>query len=217
MPEGTIESNDQRVASAWFVDGHNVPFLDVDGTYKMTCPGGIHACDLAYQHWLQTGGLEGGDLYGAKIIAATACSNQMSACVRAEAINMLIMGVTTVTGARALASAGPLPGLAAEVGPGQGRLVIGKLDDLGRRGALKPGERTLSWGDRGSNGENAQVNAGLLRREMNRRQPIRDATIDPVTREPVEDTGFLRAERYLLRDRGWTYDARSTLWLPPGA
>lgn len=45
--------------------------------------------------------------------------------------------------------------------------------------------------------------------------PIRDATVDSLTGELANDTGFLRAERYLLEDRGWTYDPKTTLWSPP--
>lgn len=51
---------------------------------------------------------------------------------------------------------------------------------------------------------------------MGRGLPIRDATVDPETGELINNTGFLRAERYTLRDRGWTYDPKLTLWLPPG-
>lgn len=52
---------------------------------------------------------------------------------------------------------------------------------------------------------------------MARGLPIRDATVDPMTDELVNNTGFLRAERYLLQGRGWTYDLKLTLWLPPGS
>jgi hypothetical protein len=51
---------------------------------------------------------------------------------------------------------------------------------------------------------------------MGRGLPIRDASVDPATGELINNTGFLRAERYLLQDRGWSFDPKTTLWLPPG-
>lgn len=45
-------------------------------------------------------------------------------------------------------------------------------------------------------------------------QPIRDATVDAMG-ALINNTGFLRAERYLLESRGWTYDAATTMWYPP--
>jgi hypothetical protein len=50
---------------------------------------------------------------------------------------------------------------------------------------------------------------------MARGVPIRDATVDPLTGELVNITGVLRTERYVLQDRGWTYDPRTRLWSPP--
>jgi hypothetical protein len=56
---------------------------------------------------------------------------------------------------------------------------------------------------------NWQQNSGVLRQEMNRGLPIRDAS-------PGHMRGpFLNAERNLLRDRGWTFDAQTKLWMPP--
>jgi hypothetical protein len=44
----------------------------------------------------------------------------------------------------------------------------------------------------------------------------RGAKVDPATGELINNTGFLHAERYLLQDRGWSYDPKLSLWLPPG-
>lgn len=87
--------------------------------------------------------------------------------------------------------------------------VIGRTKDLQKLG---PGEKSLLdrlTPDLGSPKANWQRNAGVLRQEMNRGLPIRDASIG--------DTGgqFLNAERNLLRDRGWTFDANSGYWMPP--
>lgn len=40
--------------------------------------------------------------------------------------------------------------------------------------------------------------------------------LTPRQGEYINNTGFLRAERYLLQDRGWSFDPKTTLWLPPG-
>ena len=86
-------------------------------------------------------------------------------------------------------------------------------------GALGPGERTLLdrlTPDLGSPQANWARNAGVLREEMCSGAAIRDATVDPVTGELINNTGLLRAERYLLEDRGWTFDPKTTFWYPGG-
>ena len=101
---------------------------------------------------------------------------------------------------------------------GSGNLVIGKVADLQAPGALGPGERTLLdrlTPDLGSPQANWARNAGVLRDEMANGAPIRDASVNPVTGALQNDTGFLRAERYLLQDRGWAYDPKTTLWSLP--
>lgn len=59
-------------------------------------------------------------------------------------------------------------------------------------------------------------NSGVLRQEMSRGVPIRDASVDPATGEQLDNTGFLRAERNLLQTNGWTYDPKTTFWSPGG-
>jgi hypothetical protein len=95
-----------------------------------------------------------------------------------------------------------------------GRAVIGKLDDLARIG---PDEHTLlkHLPDRGSPRANWAQNSSVLRREMGKGNPIRDASVDPKTGALLNDTGFLRAERDLLRNRGWSYNPGTQLWSPP--
>ncbi|MGQ0641019.1 MAG: RHS repeat-associated core domain-containing protein, partial [Gemmatimonadaceae bacterium] len=101
-------------------------------------------------------------------------------------------------------------------GPGGGgTLVIGKMDDLAR--GVAAGERTLlprMADDLGSPAANWRRNAGLLREEMAKGKPIRDASVN-ARGELTNNTGFLRAERQLMQDRGWTYDRGSRMWNPP--
>jgi RHS repeat-associated protein len=84
--------------------------------------------------------------------------------------------------------------------------VIGRVKDLQKLG---PGEKSLldRLRDLGSPKLNWKQNSDVLRQEMNRGLPIRDAS--------VGDTGgqFLNAERNLIRDRGWTFDG--SYWNPP--
>lgn len=102
--------------------------------------------------------------------------------------------------------------------PGSLRTVIGKVEDLEAPGAIGSGERTLldRLPDQGSPAANWAQNDGVPRQEMGRGMPIRDASVNPVTGALESNTGFLRAERYLLDSRGWTYDPKTTMWFPPG-
>jgi hypothetical protein len=86
--------------------------------------------------------------------------------------------------------------------------VIGRVKNLQN---LKSGERSLldRLPDQGSPKANWRQNSGVLRREMSKGQPIRDAS-------PGDTAGqFLNAERNLLRDRGWTFDPKTSNWIPP--
>jgi hypothetical protein len=96
-------------------------------------------------------------------------------------------------------------------------LVVGKLKDLHAPNAITTDEYILGWPNRGSPQANWHENAGLLREAIDAGRPIRDASVNPVTGALRDETGFLRAERYLLADRGWKYDAATRLWYPPAA
>jgi hypothetical protein len=88
----------------------------------------------------------------------------------------------------------------------------------GMLGRLRAGEQTLlKWlPDLGSPKANWAQNSSALRQIMRLGQPIRDATVDAMG-ALINNTGFLRAGRYLLESRGWSYDAASRMWHPPGA
>ncbi|SBT04402.1 hypothetical protein ACCAA_1350001 [Candidatus Accumulibacter aalborgensis] len=86
--------------------------------------------------------------------------------------------------------------------------VIGRVKDLR---SLQAGEQSLL--DRlpnlGNPKANWAQNSGVLRQEIGRGLPIRDAS-------PLDTTGqFLNAERNLLIDRGWTFDRATNYWVPP--
>jgi len=117
--------------------------------------------------------------------------------------------------AGALALTMALPAKAAGVGEPGPTSVIGKLDDLKKPGALKSGESTLKLPDKGNPKANWKQNSGALRAEMGKGQPIRDASVNPKTGALRDNTGFLRAERELLQNKGWTYDPKTTKWYPP--
>lgn len=86
--------------------------------------------------------------------------------------------------------------------------VIGRVKDLQNLGK---NEKSLlsKLPDKGNPQANWQQNSGVLRSEMNKGQPIRDAS-------PNDTQGaFLNAERNLLDSRGWTFDKPTNFWNPP--
>jgi hypothetical protein len=91
---------------------------------------------------------------------------------------------------------------------GPGTLVIGKLADL--EGGVQPGERTLDLPNQGNPKSNWAQNSSRLREAMNEGRPIRDASAG----NPGSNTGFLRAERNLLQNNGWSL--KGDTWYPPG-
>jgi hypothetical protein len=102
---------------------------------------------------------------------------------------------------------------AAEDAGGLSRLVIGRTEDLQAPGALQPGEYTLL--DRLQEPlDSAQAywnrNSSVLRQELRSGiTQIRDAS-------PGDSGGqFLNAERNVLRNRGWTFDAATSTWNAP--
>ena len=94
-----------------------------------------------------------------------------------------------------------------------GTTVIGKVNDLKN---LRPGEQSMlgRLPNRGDPQANWHQNSGVLRQEMGRGLPIRDASVDSAG-NLINNTGFLRAERHLLQSRGWTYNPSTTMWHPP--
>jgi RHS repeat-associated protein len=86
--------------------------------------------------------------------------------------------------------------------------VIGRVGDLKKVGE---GEQTLldRLPYRGDAQSNWRQNAGVLREEMQRGLPIRDASWK-------DNKGqFLNAERNLLKSHGWELDKKTHFWMPP--
>ena len=104
--------------------------------------------------------------------------------------------------------------VAAEEAGAGGRVVLFKGDPANVE--LGPGERVLDLPNMGSPKANWGQNSGALRQEMGRGIPIRDSAVDPSTGELINNAGFLRAERYLLHRRRWSFDPKTSFWLPPG-
>ncbi|HEU5233725.1 MAG TPA: RHS repeat-associated core domain-containing protein [Terriglobales bacterium] len=100
---------------------------------------------------------------------------------------------------------GGLYAATAVVYPGD-TVVIGKLADLKDLG---PGERTLDLPNQGSIRANAAQNSSRLREAMNQGRPIRDASAG----KEDSNTGFLRFERNILQNHGWTL--KGDYWYPP--
>lgn len=99
-------------------------------------------------------------------------------------------------------------GAVGELGVSEARAVIGRVKDLENLG---PGEQSLleRLPNLGNPQANWKQNSGVLREEMNRGLPIRDAS-------PGDTRGqFLNAERNLLEDRGWKFDSQTNYWMPP--
>ncbi len=121
------------------------------------------------------------------------------------------------SGTRAL-PAGPQPRAAIGPGdnPGSLNTVIGKVDDLKAPGAIRSGERSLlsRLPKQGSPKANYVQNSSVLRQEMSRGVPIRDATVDPLTGQLTNNSGFLRAERDILVNGGWAFDPKTGYWNP---
>jgi len=102
------------------------------------------------------------------------------------------------------------------------RTVIGKFDPAtGNIRGIQPNENSLlkHLPDQGSPKLNWQQNSSVLRTEMGKGVPIRDAHVDSAGRllpgTPDGISKFIDAECNLLRNHGWTYDPKKTLWSPP--
>ncbi len=97
------------------------------------------------------------------------------------------------------------------------RLVIGKIGDLPAPRDGRKNEYTILnlLPDQGSPQANWQQNSSVLRQQMSTGNPIRDASVNPVTGALQDNSGFLRMERDVLLNRGWTYNPYTRLWSPP--
>ncbi|KJS66082.1 MAG: hypothetical protein JL50_13070 [Peptococcaceae bacterium BICA1-7] len=89
--------------------------------------------------------------------------------------------------------------------------VIGKMSDLNKPGAISSGEFRVAdlLPDLGSPKANWKQNSGVLREIIKRGNPIKD-----VSPYPMDNVGFLGAERNLLKNHGWKYS--DGYWYPPG-
>lgn len=132
-----------------------------------------------------------------------------------------MVGALAGFGGYALMSAGSTAGGAIASCAGEGaskteNAVIGKMPDLNKPGAIKYGEYTIAekLPNLGNPKANWTQNSSVLRQEMSRLVPIRDATVNS-TGKLIDNTGFLRAERNLLDSKGWTYNTATQYWYPP--
>jgi hypothetical protein len=130
-------------------------------------------------------------------------------------------GFRTPTEQPALPAAGEVPGaraifVAADTGPANA--VIGKTFDLEAPGAIGDNEYTLldQFPNKFDPKLNWQQNSGVLRQEISRGVPIRDASVGSDGQLTQYPGSFLNAERNLLTTKGWTYDPKTTLWSPGG-
>jgi RHS repeat-associated protein len=96
-------------------------------------------------------------------------------------------------------------------GAKSGKLVIGKMEDL-ERTTLESGEFILDWLNKGSSKANWQENSKLMREIMSESRSIRDVSVDPLTGELLKKSGFIAAERNLLKNQGWTYNPQTRHW-----
>ena len=97
-----------------------------------------------------------------------------------------------------------------------GNTVIGKVDDLAPNN-LRPGERTLldKLPHQGNPRANWKQNSSVLRTEIRKNRPIRDASSHLPDNHPKVRGSFLGAERNLLKNQGWTFDRSTGFWNPP--
>jgi hypothetical protein len=98
------------------------------------------------------------------------------------------------------------------------------MDDLKAPNALRPGEYRIAdkLPDLGNPKANYRQNMSVMRSEMKRGVPIRDASAHKPDSFPVPTADnptrtvrqtFTGAERNILRNKGWTFDGE--FWNPP--
>ena len=100
-------------------------------------------------------------------------------------------------------------------------------DGAATRGAVdgwREGDRMLHLPPQGSPQANWAQNAGHLREEMRKGQPIFDSYRDastglqiPAGTTPTSEGRFLNAERRLLESRGWRYNPQTGAYHPPSS
>jgi hypothetical protein len=152
-----------------------------------------------------------------------------------ELVGDVLLGIATGGVGRAVAESGALANLTSNLGK-TAKAVLGKVDDVAGKGQsvsssanravigklgdlteLRSGESSLlkHLPNQGNPKANWNQNARVLRTEMSKGAPIRDASVNAVTGALKKNTGFLRAERELLLNHGWEYNPATTLWSPP--
>jgi hypothetical protein len=140
------------------------------------------------------------------------------------------MAITDVTGVKALGSIAAKAALkgAAKVAAEraaikvaqktaaekEGGLVIGKLKDVSKADGWRTGDHTPNLPERGSMKANWQQNSSELRAAENNGKPIRDVSTD-ANGNLRDNSGFLKAERNLLENRGRIYDPKTNSWIKP--
>jgi RHS repeat-associated protein len=140
------------------------------------------------------------------------------------------MAITDVTGVKALGSIAAKAALkgAAKVAAEraaikvaqktaaekEGGLVIGKLKDVSKADGWRTGDHTPNLPERGSTKANWQQNSSELRAAENNGKPIRDVSTD-ANGNLRDNSGFLKAERNLLENRGRIYDPKTNSWIKP--
>jgi RHS repeat-associated protein len=93
----------------------------------------------------------------------------------------------------------------------EGAVVIGKMKDLAKPTGWKQGDRVLNLPQKGSPKENWKQNSGRLRETESKGERIKDASTD-ANGNLRDNTGFTRAERNLLENRGRVYDEQIREW-----
>jgi RHS repeat-associated protein len=101
------------------------------------------------------------------------------------------------------------PGTGARLPDADKTVVIGR-GDLKKRGVLGKDEQALDLPNQHDPRRNWKQNYGQLRAAMRNGKPIRDA-------DPGNTAGeWLNAERFILKDRGWTFNKATGRHVPPG-
>jgi RHS repeat-associated protein len=177
-----------------YANNNPLRYIDPDGANAVTAFGG-----LIYEsaQFVSGHGFNGSNVLGA---LADGYNGEGSGLARAaidDALTFFPLGAVT--------------GAAVKFGyraAKSGSVAIGRVKDLQK---LKKGEKSLldRLPDQGSPKANWKQNSGVLRQEMGKSKPIRDAS-------PGDTSGqFLNAERNLLESHGWSFDKSTNYWNPP--